>query len=113
MPLGEVAGAAAEQVEPLVEQREHRIGRQELRARGGELDGERQAVEASADLLDRGRVLVRQQEARIGSPGALDEERNGVLEVERVERVLLLAGDPQRRAARDEEREPRRGLQHL
>ena len=109
----QVAGAAAEQVEALVEQREHRIRRQELRARGGELDGERQAVEAPADLLDRGRVLVRQREARIGSPGALDEQRDRVLEVERVERVLLLARDPQRRTARDEERKPRRGLQHL
>ena len=45
--LGEVAGAAAEQVEPLVEQREHRLRGQELRAGRCELDRKRKAVEAS------------------------------------------------------------------
>src|SRR4029450_11728333 len=52
VPLREVPSAAAEQVEALVEQGEHRVRRQELRARRCELYGERETVEARADLLD-------------------------------------------------------------
>ena len=66
-----------------------------------------------ADLLDGGRVLVRQREARVGRLGALDEQRDRVVRAERLDRVLPLAGDSQRGSARDEERQPGRGLEHL
>ena len=65
---GQVARAAGEEVEALLEPREQRLRREQLRARGRELDRERQPVEADADLGDRGRVRVR--EGEVGSrPG--------------------------------------------
>jgi hypothetical protein len=53
VPLREVARAAAEQVEALVESASIASGGRSFVRRRGELDRERQAVEAPADLLDR------------------------------------------------------------
>ena len=50
---------------------------------------------------------------RVGSLRAVDEERDGVVQVERVDRIFPLARDPERGAARDEERQPGRGLEQL
>src|SRR5207237_3440746 len=58
--LGGVAAAAGEEREPVPEPRQKRHGRQELRPRGGELDREREPVEAAAELGDDGRVLLAQ-----------------------------------------------------
>ena len=75
LALGRVAGTARQDGERRVEPLEKPLGREQLRPRRGELDGEREAVEAAADLLHR----------RVGSdlapdrPGALDEERGGLL----------------------------------
>ena len=48
----QVARPGAEEVEALLEPGEQRLGREQLRASGRELDRERQAVEADADLGD-------------------------------------------------------------
>ena len=52
LALGQVAGAAGEQRQPLVEPLEELLGRERLDARGGELEREREVVEAAADLGD-------------------------------------------------------------
>ena len=71
-------------------------GRERLRAGGGELDGERERVEAAAELGD----LVARLEL-----GALAEEGDGLRLRERWDRVLDLALHAQELAARDEESE--------
>ena len=75
LPLGRVARAGGEHVERVVEPLEQRFRRQEPQPGGGELERERQAVEAPADGRDGGRVLGRQLE-RASSLGALDEQRD-------------------------------------
>jgi hypothetical protein len=88
--------------------REQRLGSEQLRPRGGELEREREAVEPAADRVDR---RVRRERAA-DCAGALDEERRRLVRREWVERVLALAGEAQRRAARDEDAElARRGEQ--
>ena len=79
-----------------------------LRPGRGELDRERQAFEARADLRDERGVRRRQLERAACGPGALDEEQLGRTEVERRHQQLVLAGDVQRRAARDEQVQLRR-----
>ena len=105
---GQVARAAGEEVEALLEPGEQRLGREQLRTRGGELDRERQAVEADADLGDRRRVRVRDREVGLHGPGALDEERDRVV---LRERRRARAGGPGRagRAAEPGTRARRRG----
>ena len=112
-----VARPAGEQLEAPLEPGEQRLRREQLRARGRELDRERQAVEADADLGDRGRVRGRHGEVGLDRLRALDEERDRVvlrelLELRQVRRVgqaerrhleLVLAGEPERRAARGEQ----------
>ncbi len=107
---GQVAWAAGEEVEALLEPGEQRLRREQLRAGGGELDREREAVEADADLGDRGRVRVRHGEVGLDGAGAFDEERDrlvlrerrdrgqvrGVGQVERRHRVLVLAREVER-----------------
>ena len=83
--------AAFEQVEPLREALEDLRRRERLRSRGGELDGERERVEAGAQLGDLGGGL----ELR-----ALAEEGDGFGLGERGHCVLDLAGDAQELAAR-------------
>ena len=82
----------------MLEPCEQRVGFEEARARGRELDGQRQAVEPRADGLDRC--------VRLDVPAhctrTLDEERDRVGRVEWVEGVFHLAGDAQRRSARSE-----------
>ncbi len=63
LPAREVLRAADEKVERPVETPAHRLRRQELRARRGQLDRERQPVEPRAHLGDRGGVLVVELEA--------------------------------------------------
>ena len=53
------------------------LGRQRAQTRGGQFDGQWQAVEAPADRHDVRRVLVRQLEVRSGHPCPLDEELDG------------------------------------
>ncbi len=96
--------AALEQVEAGGEALQD-LGRGErLRAGGGELDGEREVVQARAELGD----LVGGLEL-----GARAEEGDGLGGGERGDRVLDLAGDAQELAARDEQGEVGAGLQEL
>ena len=132
----QVARAGGQQVELVLEPAEDRLGRQELDPRGGQLDGQRHAVEPGADGRHRGRVLVGDGEARPDRHRALDEQAHGgvLLDRGRVDdarlaghgqslepaqvagigrcrqarhRVLLLARDVQGRAAGDDDLDPR------
>ena len=47
---------------------------QHLRARGGQLERQRNAVHADADARDRGRIVVAQDERVVDRVGALDEQ---------------------------------------
>ena len=71
-----VARPAREQVEALLEPREQRLRREQLRARSRELDRERQAVEPDANLGDRRRIGVGHGEVRFHRTRAVDEERD-------------------------------------
>ena len=68
---GKIFSSAGEQLESAGEAREERSRREDFDASGGEFNGERQAVETSANLRDGGGVLVGQFEAGFGSHGAL------------------------------------------
>ena len=115
--------ARGQQREPLVEPPQHRRRRQQANARRGELDRERQSVEARADLRGGGRVFVPGLPAGSCLARALGEELHGSRGLERRHRVLPLGPHAQRRAARDEHLRPggarhqradlRRGRQHL
>ena len=116
LAVGQVARSAAEDIEPAPEAVAQLGGREQAKPRGRELDRERQPVEPRADLADDGGRLVVEAEARPRLTPALDEEgdrggghRAGGAGRQRERRhgQELLAADPQRLAARHEEREPR------
>ena len=83
---------------------------EELRSCSGQLDRERQAVEAPAHVGNRARVLVVQLEGGIGRACSRDEERNSLVGGELLERgvpcrrrkrqrrnrIRMLAGEPKR-----------------
>jgi hypothetical protein len=100
-----VAGAAPQQREPLVESLEQCFRRQDLRARGGELDRQRQAIEVAADRDHR--LLG---SSGIGAPA---EELDRLLLSKRRHQVLALAGQVQRLPASGEQLEARAGGQQL
>ena len=120
VPLGCVLRAGAEEIETRSEAREQILRREQLRARGRELDRERQAVEPCAQLSDLVRVRV---DVDAEPACALREQLRRDLWLERLERELDLAGQVEPFAARDEHgqvraraqerRERRRGADHL
>ena len=75
----QVARAGRQQVELVLEPGEDRVGRQELDPGGGQLDGERHAVEAGADRGDRRGVLVGDREPRLDRDRPLDEQADGLV----------------------------------
>ena len=82
---------------------------EELRARGRQLEREGQAVEAPADRLDGGiRPELGPDRSR-----ALHEQDRGVARRQRLQPVLPLAVDVQRRPARHEHAEAARGREHV
>ena len=97
LPRRQVVGAAGEQVEPLLEPAEDRLRREQLHARGRELDREREPVEAAADPGHRGRVLVRELEARLDRLRPVDEELDGRRARERAVAVAVRLGQRERR----------------
>ena len=114
---GQVARAARQQREPLARAVEHRLRRQQPDARRGQLDRERQPVQSRQISRDRRRVVgVSAKSARTASR-PLDEQRDRVVlrsaprrpaaaqvgQRQRWHRELVLAGEAQRRAARDEQ----------
>jgi hypothetical protein len=64
---------AGQEAQALREARQDRLRLEQLHARRGQLDGQRQAVEPTADLRDRRRILVRGREVRSDGLGADDE----------------------------------------
>ena len=109
LTLGRVARSAGQEREDGAESLEQPLGGEELRSRRGELDRQREAVEAAADLGD-GRVG---RELAPDPARSLDEERRRVAVGEWLESVLLLGRDAQRRPARDENPQPARGGEEL
>jgi hypothetical protein len=109
LSLGRVSGPARENWEPLLQASEQGIGRQDLDARRSQLDGERQAVEAAADL---GHGPVGR---KIGADGpcALVEERHRVVLGQWRDRILLLQGQVERLATGGDELEVARGSGQL
>ena len=114
--------AAAQETEAVVEPCRDRSGAQRAEPRGGELERERQAVEAEADAGDVVGVLVVEHEARRRGGRALDEERHRLVvrealrrlralrigDVERGDAKHDLARRAQRLSARREDRQLRR-----
>ncbi len=100
------AGPSGE-LEPAVEALDERRRRQHLAPAGGELDREREPVEATADFLDRVDVRARQVEVGANRSRALHEQPRGVEVEERRHGVLVLARQVERLAARDEQLQAR------
>ena len=71
-----VPASAGEQTEALVELIAQLPWRENPHPRRGELDCERDAVEAPADFGNKGRVFVGEREVASDGDGALDEERD-------------------------------------
>src|SRR6266480_2358159 len=123
------------QLEPLAEACKQLAGAQDLYASRGQLDRERQRVERSAEGDDVGDVLCRELEVALRSLRAGDEERDSGCRTcrlivvpfpgqrQRANRKLVLAGQMEDGAARDEQlqfgrrreqaAEQRRGLRQL
>jgi hypothetical protein len=74
MALDSTPVVTDEEPEALVEQRADLRGSQRDHARRGELDSERDAIDALADLRNRRRVLVVKVEVRSHGTSPLDEE---------------------------------------
>ncbi len=103
LSVGQVLSAADEQVERLVEPAVHRLGSEQLRPRGGQLDRERKPVEALTDAGHRGSVVLVELEVGIDRARPGREEAHRVVRGERFEvgsrarecerrhRVLVLA----------------------
>ena len=68
LTLGQVASAAGQEVQAAVEALEDLVGRQEPHPGGGELDGQRHALQRGDDAVDRlGVVLVDREPVPDGS----------------------------------------------
>ena len=120
-PFRDVLRAVGEQGEAAAEPGQQRLRRQHGHPGGRQLDRQRQAVQAPADLHHRGRVLVGQHDGRAHRRGSLDEEPDGLVldqrrcrhrpggirERQRRDGQDVLTGDPQQRAARDQQRDAR------
>ena len=109
LPLRCRARAAGEQRQPLLESFEQHRRRESLHARSSQLDRERQAVEAPADLGD----LAVCGKVGIDGQGTLHEEIDCFPLSQRIDGDLPLAVDVQRLAARDEHRQVRTGSDRL
>ena len=106
---GRVSRAAGEQRERVLEPTEQRPWVEELRTRGSELHSEWQPVQTPAD---RCHVPVGLQLAT-DRPGALDEEHDRVRIGKRLEWILALGGQSERRAARHEQTQAGRSSEEL
>ena len=127
LALRQVPRPAGQELEGPFDPGEQLGGRQDLHARGRELDRERQAIEPAADLDHRAGVLRGQREVGPAGRRALDEQRDrraihqgrwreqraGRRERERRDRKLLLAVDVQALPAGHEDRQRRAGVQQV
>lgn len=96
--LRRVPGTSCEKRQNRVEALEQPLGSEELRPRGGELDREREAVQATADRLDRG--VERDLPPDRSRP--LREQCGRLIRRQRFQPILLLARHVQWRPAGDE-----------
>ena len=78
MPRYRATAGIGEEPEALIQPLRHLLGAQYSEPGGGQLQGQRDAVESAADLGDGRRIGVAQSEAGLGRPGALTEERHRV-----------------------------------
>jgi len=129
LPRRQVACPAHQQGQALVKARQQRARRQHLDPGGGELDGQRQPVQAVADRGDRGGVLRGEREVGPDAPRPLHEQahrrrlpqrldrgearRVGVGQGQRRHGELLLAARPQQGAARHQHTQRRAPLQQV
>ncbi len=95
LAFGQVAGAAARELQR--QEREELGGRVLARARGRELDRQREAVEPAADLGDLVCLLARPAEAGRDRGRARDEEPRRVAQRQRRDAVLVLGREAERR----------------
>ena len=113
LTCGGVASAGRQQIQAVLQPREHRRGVEQLRPRGGQLERERKTVHGPADAGDGARVRIGQREVGANGPRAGHEQRHrlaegqgldrrvgaGRRECEWRHRVLVLAGQAQGGAA--------------
>jgi hypothetical protein len=91
-------GSAGEQAEPVLEPVQDLLGREHPDPGGGQLDGQRDPVEAGADLGHDGGGGVRHGEVRPGLHGPVDEEPHRVVAAQRFHRAgVALEGQRQGR----------------
>ncbi len=109
----EVVRAAGEKPQPLRQPVEHGLRTERADARRRELDGEREAVDAPADLADGAAIIRRDPEVGLERAGALLEKRLRRLGVERGNREDVLARQMEHRPARDEQRQAGRASEKL
>ena len=100
MTLQHGASAAGEEPEPFVEAGEHLRRRHHLEARGRELDGQRDAVEPSAQLGDHGSGVAREDELALGGAAPFDEQPDRVVLEQRVDAVIVCCGRGRERSHR-------------
>ena len=119
LAVGAIGRGRLQQVKAMPQARQQGLRWQQLDARRRQLDGQRQAVEADADLDDGGSVRGRQREVRPDRPRAQHEQRHrlgcqqrievklaaGSRERQRRHRHLLLSRDVQGRPAGDDDLE--------
>ncbi len=103
---GDFAPSRGRELQPILEPAQEGSGWENLCPGRGELDGERQPVEALADLGDDRLRLLVQLEVRAHGAGALDEEKHSLRAGERRHRILALGRDPQGPPARHQHLEP-------
>jgi hypothetical protein len=118
---GEVARADGVQPDRRVPARQHGRRGQHRHAGGRELDRQRQAIQAPADLGHRRDDVGRELEARVARPGADDEQRDGRAglrlaavrrgRAQRCQRQRPLGREPEHVPARDQGRDPRAGVE--
>ena len=93
LSLRAVPATSGEEREAAVETRQDRLRRQESHARRRQLDGEREAIQATTDGDDRFRVVFGQLEVALHRAGTIDEEADRL----RGQRIV----EPQRACRRD------------
>src|ERR687888_1111401 len=90
MPRDEVATTTREQTKSVIQTLRYVVYAQHLHPRSGELNGERNTVQAPAHLCNCRRIGLGQLERWLNRRGTLDEQANGVIfrEFDRVHRPM-------------------------
>ena len=113
LAFGQVARAAREEIETRLEPLQDDDRREHPRPGGRELDGERQALEPLDDPPDGGDVRVPGRDIGADEPGAVEEQLDPAVRVERPDGVFAFAGDPESLATGDDDAQFGRGEEEL